>query len=142
RDHQLQGVGVVVEGDEEEEGPELHKYEDGGMRLVGSLAVRAAQAKNTHSNGRWPTKSSKFILDLLKTLRRPEGCEIEGTRDELLNESLLAAATKEKEACLFEDLAQSVVAFSSSMHHFHGILKTWSVWLLVVVSKQGKDEQK
>ncbi|GJX33892.1 reverse transcriptase domain-containing protein [Tanacetum coccineum] len=81
RDHQLQGVGVLVEGDEEEEGPELHKeryapdeYEDGGMRLVGSLVVRTAQAKNTHSNGqgRWPTKSSKFILDLLKMLRRPE----------------------------------------------------------------------
>nr|GEX27126.1 hypothetical protein [Tanacetum cinerariifolium] len=35
------------------------------------------------------------------------GCEIEGIRDELLNESLLAAATKEKEACLFDDLAQS-----------------------------------
>ncbi|GKD72505.1 60S ribosomal protein L17-2, partial [Tanacetum coccineum] len=44
------------------------------MRLVGSLAGRTAQAKNTHSNGqgRWPAKSSKFILDLLKTLRRPE----------------------------------------------------------------------
>nr|GEX91740.1 hypothetical protein [Tanacetum cinerariifolium] len=60
RDHQLQGVGVVVEGDVEEEGPELHKETVMrpmsmrmvvGMCLVGSLAGRTAQAKNTHSNG-------------------------------------------------------------------------------------------
>ncbi|GJS81755.1 retrotransposon protein, putative, ty1-copia subclass, partial [Tanacetum coccineum] len=37
------------------------------------------------------------------------GCEIEGTHDELLNESLLEAATKEKEVCLFDDLAQGLL---------------------------------
>nr|GFB41469.1 60S ribosomal protein L17-2-like [Tanacetum cinerariifolium] len=71
---------VVVEGDGEEEGPELHK--ETVMRLmsmrmaglVGSLAGRTAQAKNTHPNGQGtcPAKSSNFILDLRKTLRRPE----------------------------------------------------------------------
>nr|GEX52541.1 hypothetical protein [Tanacetum cinerariifolium] len=44
------------------------------LGLVGSLAGRTSQAKNTHPNGQGtcPTKSSNFILDLQKTLRRPE----------------------------------------------------------------------
>ncbi|GKC66188.1 hypothetical protein Tco_1098786, partial [Tanacetum coccineum] len=37
RDHQLQGAGVVVEGDGEEEGLELHKYEDVGWDVPGGF---------------------------------------------------------------------------------------------------------
>lgn len=45
----------------------VHKQAIPFRRFCGGVG-RTAQAKNRHSNGqgRWPVKSAKFILDLLK----------------------------------------------------------------------------
>ncbi|GKC81485.1 hypothetical protein Tco_1137202, partial [Tanacetum coccineum] len=84
------------------------EYEDGGRMRWWSLAGHTAQAKNTLSQVKEMACQIIKIHIRFTKLRRPERCEIEGTHDELLNESLLEAATKEKEACLFDDLAQQV----------------------------------
>ncbi|GFQ02258.1 60S ribosomal protein l17-1 [Phtheirospermum japonicum] len=49
---------------------------------------RATQAKNRHSNGqgRWPVKSAKFILDLLKNAE--SNVEVKGLDVDLLKISL------------------------------------------------------
>ncbi|CAI8604921.1 unnamed protein product [Vicia faba] len=52
---------------------------------------RTAQAKNRHSNGqgRWPAKSAKFILDLLKNAE--SNAEVKGLMEESIPTCLLHA---------------------------------------------------
>ncbi|GJT97177.1 proteasome component domain-containing protein [Tanacetum coccineum] len=52
RDHQLQGAGVVVEGDGEEEGLELHKYEDVGWDVPGGFPRGIGRGRDRSFRGR------------------------------------------------------------------------------------------